>query len=191
MRVLVVCKRGGEGPRNKWGHCLCAACTAFNRERYRAQNAARKEYRKKWQAENPEKLREYAKRWLEGNKEQRRSIEMSWRARNPERVAAHNKKAGAKWARENKGKRNAICQRRRTAKMQRTPPWADLEKIESFYVSAARMSADTGVPHEVDHIIPLQGKNVCGLHIHTNLRIVPRRVNRAKQNRMELELCAF
>jgi len=67
-------------------------------------------------------------------------------------------------------------------KLKATPPWADLEKIKERYFEAARLTEETGVPHEVDHEIPLRNPRVCGLHVHFNLRVVPQAINRAKSN---------
>ena len=87
------------------------------------------------------------------------------------------------WAKSNRGYNNARWSKRHALKLNATVSWADLEQIKRIYVACSKISKDTGKPHEVDHIIPLQGKNVCGLHIETNLRIVPRQMNRAKGNR--------
>lgn len=62
------------------------------------------------------------------------------------------------------------------------PAWVDRVAMEAIYAEAVRISRETGIPHEVDHIFPLQGKTVCGLHVETNLRVVTRSVNRAKSN---------
>lgn len=64
-----------------------------------------------------------------------------------------------------------------------TPPWADQDAILSIYDEAARLSLETGDKHHVDHIIPLHGKNVCGLHVAENLRAIPARENMRKGNR--------
>lgn len=49
------------------------------------------------------------------------------------------------------------------------------------------MTRETGIAHEVDHIYPLQGRNVCGLHVETNLRVITRSANRKKNNRVGKE----
>lgn len=63
-----------------------------------------------------------------------------------------------------------------------TPPWADMKAIRAVYDEAARLTEETGVLHEVDHWVPLQHPNVCGLHVDWNLRAIPKAVNMAKSN---------
>ena len=58
----------------------------------------------------------------------------------------------------------------------RMPVWADQKKIDEIY----RNKPDG---HEVDHIIPLSGKTVSGLHVHNNLQYLPKQENRLKSNR--------
>ncbi len=64
-----------------------------------------------------------------------------------------------------------------------TPLWADLIKIKDMYVLAKRLTMETGVAHQVDHFVPLNGRKVCGLHVHTNLRIIRRDINIRKGNK--------
>jgi hypothetical protein len=52
------------------------------------------------------------------------------------------------------------------------PPWADKEAIRLVYEKAAEMTKSSGQIYSVDHIYPLKGKNVCGLHVHWNLQII-------------------
>ncbi len=68
---------------------------------------------------------------------------------------------------------------------QAMPPWADRDAIAAIYAEAARLTRSTGVAHEVDHIEPLLGRGASGLHVHYNLRVVPRAVNRRKSNKRE------
>lgn len=77
--------------------------------------------------------------------------------------------------------------KRRTAKMNRTPPWADLAAIRAFYDEATRLTKLTGEQHHVDHIIPLQGKLVSGLHVESNLQVIPWLKNIVKRNKFEAE----
>jgi 5-methylcytosine-specific restriction endonuclease McrA len=73
--------------------------------------------------------------------------------------------------------------KRRAAKMQRAVPWADPAAIAAIYREAAEITRRTGIPHEVDHVIPLLGRRVSGLHIETNLQILTKRENARKSNK--------
>lgn len=71
--------------------------------------------------------------------------------------------------------------RRRVSKTQATPPWSDLEAIRAIYDKASLMR-QVGLDVHVDHDIPLHGKRVCGLHVPTNLKIIPGKENLKKHN---------
>jgi hypothetical protein len=84
--------------------------------------------------------------------------------------------------------------RREAAQIRATPPWADPKKIAAIYEEAAKLTAETGIPHHVDHIVPLQGpvatygpfkgmRIVFGLHWEGNLQVIPARDNVCKGNR--------
>lgn len=72
---------------------------------------------------------------------------------------------------------------RRAGLQRATPKWADRNAIKVVYDECAETTRRTGIPHEVDHIVPLKGKRVCGLHVHWNLRVITRAENSAKSNR--------
>jgi 5-methylcytosine-specific restriction endonuclease McrA len=87
------------------------------------------------------------------------------------------------WVAENKHMVRAKVARRRARKLQSMPAWADKAEIASFYALAAHLTKTTGVKHEVDHIVPLRGENVSGLHVQNNLQVLSRTDNRIKANR--------
>jgi hypothetical protein len=68
-----------------------------------------------------------------------------------------------------------------------TPKWADKEKIKKIYEESKRLSADTGISYQVDHIIPLKHPLVCGLHVENNLRIITKEENYKKNNKFIVE----
>lgn len=67
----------------------------------------------------------------------------------------------------------------------RRAPWADSKAIAAMYAEARRLTAETGIPHHVDHIVPLQGEFVSGLHVETNLRVIPGIDNIRKRNKVD------
>lgn len=128
---------------------------------------------------DPEASREYYRQWR--IKTNNAEYQRAWRERNAERL----KELARKWVQENKARVQAKTAARRARKIQATPPWADLDAIRVFYEEAARLTAETGVPHEVDHILPLKGETICGLHVQNNLRVVTQPVNRKKHIKLE------
>lgn len=82
----------------------------------------------------------------------------------------------------------AQAAKQRALRGRRSAPWANRRAIVAFYAEAQRLTRETGIPHEVDHIIPLLGKNVSGLHVENNLRVLPFEDNRRKSNRFDAEL---
>ena len=66
------------------------------------------------------------------------------------------------------------------------PKWADANEIKSVYAKCFELNKGGTVRYEVDHVIPLNGKLVSGLHIATNLRITKASDNRKKSNSFTL-----
>ena len=87
-----------------------------------------------------------------------------------------------------KSQRCAIQAARNAAKLNATPAWlteSQIQEINSLYAESRRLSSATGVEHHVDHIVPLRGRTVCGLHVPWNLRVVTAEFNRRKSNTVE------
>lgn len=92
----------------------------------------------------------------------------------------------AKYAKQNRAQINAATAKRKAAKIQRTPLWLtndDFWMIEQAYDIASIRTKMLGFCWHVDHIIPLQGKKVSGLHVPTNLQVIPGTENCSKGNR--------
>ena len=103
--------------------------------------------------------------------------------KNKERLAEY----GKQWRLNNPGKSNAKTARRRAQKRAATPKWLTEDhwlQIECFYVEAAKLTQSTGIPHEVDHIEPVMGKDRKGLHVPWNLRVITRSENRKKSRKV-------
>ena len=73
----------------------------------------------------------------------------------------------------------------RTVRSESTPSYADQEKINDIYKECKRVSEETGILHHVDHIVPLQGNNVCGFHVEYNLQILEAKENLSKGNNFQ------
>lgn len=138
------------------------------------QNKLTKAYAEK----NREKTRESCRKWRKRNKK----YASDWVKTNRESV----RNAHKKWVSKNKHKRAAVEAKRRASLLKATPLWLDgshLEYIQGVYRLANKLGTLTAQPMEVDHIVPLQGENVCGLHVPWNLQILHQKINRRKNNR--------
>jgi len=127
-----------------------------------------------WKSKNIE----YKKQYYTENKDKIKAKSKAYRESNTEFLKAYHKQ----YSRNNKGKINAICAKRHAAKMQRNAGWADNWKIEQFYIVARKLTKLYGIEFHVDHVMPLQGELVSGLHVETNLQIITAKENHIKSN---------
>lgn len=110
-----------------------------------------------------------------------------WNKQHPEKL----RQSGKLLYRKYPEKTNARYAKRRASKKQATPRWlteGDLFFIQEAYALAKQREKIFGYRWEVDHIVPLSNKFVCGLHVPQNLRVVPHSVNRSKGNKFQTDL---
>jgi hypothetical protein len=87
----------------------------------------------------------------------------------------------------NRSKLYALNAKRRASKLKATPKWLTIEElrqIEELYEISQAFKLYTGQDYHVDHIIPLQGENVCGLHVPWNLQVLEASENLSKSNKL-------
>ncbi len=147
--------------------------TQIRIERKRAYDAAYNAARKKHNCErvlaryraDPERTKQRVRDWQKANPEKARANKAAWKARNPE--ADHEYRT-----------------RRYRATKQASPPWLTEEHRAQMAAIYTEAKTRPGGPWHVDHIVPLLGKNVSGLHVPWNLQIIPAAENCRKGNRL-------
>lgn len=118
------------------------------------------------------------------NKEREIKVNKSWSESNP--VAVKAKASRYRKSEHGSAYYNAKSAKRRSAQLNATPAWLTKEQeddIKSMYVLAKKFEKLCNVEYHVDHIVPLAGKDVCGLHVPWNLQLLPASINLAKGNK--------
>jgi hypothetical protein len=87
------------------------------------------------------------------------------------------------WVKDNPARDNARNARKRAGKLKATPSWEDKRKTLWYYGESQRVTAETGIVHHVDHMVPLNHWSVRGLHWHMNFDVIPGAENSSKGNR--------
>lgn len=113
---------------------------------------------------HPEEKRAQSAAYYVANKDKWAERDYNWQKLFPEKHAAKQAK-------------------RRANKFDASPAWANEFFIEEAYHLAKLRTKVTGFKWHVDHIVPLKSKLVCGLHVETNLRVIPAVENISKSNR--------
>lgn len=195
---------------------LCKPCVTIecNRKFYAANREEQRARAAQWKADNPGKVKATSAVWCVANKDRRATNHKRWREADPERTkqrrrdnyaaakerenatsraykAAHAddlREKNAAYLRANPELNRFHRSQRRSREAMATPPWADPKKIRAIYAAGVATSAATGVPHEVDHIVPLKSELVCGLHCEANLQVISSTQNRSKRNRHWLHM---
>jgi hypothetical protein len=169
------CTHGHVAPRQVSGYC-CVQCNRIHAQGYnqrpevklRNNAKARSQYREKPPSEESKAIfREYMKGYCQ----------------RPHIKDAHRRRM------------RSVTAERNARKLKATPPWLTDQhraQIDAIYEEARRITEETGIKHEVDHIVPLKAvnpftgkRNACGLHVPWNLQILTRQANASKLNRFD------
>jgi len=154
--------RNGQYHRNK-----CKSCTRPQiNEWYQNNKESHLKATAKWAKENPDSRKETYRKYRQSNLDVCRERCRDWQKRNP-------------------AKTSALTSLYRARKIQATPTWLSeehKEQILKVYEHARECEVLTGDDYHVDHIVPLKGENISGLHVPWNLQILPADLNIAKSN---------
>lgn len=183
-----------DGHRNS-----CKSCD----KKYREENKEKTSKKKKlYREENKEKITKQKKEYYQKNKDkilqqkkqhyiENRDIileqKKEYSKENQDKIVKYKKQHYI----ENKEYYLANRSKYRASKLQATPSWLteeQLEEILNIYKFRQKISDETEVLHHVDHIVPLQGETVCGLHVPWNLQVIPASENLSKNNKFDERL---
>jgi len=180
-KVARAAKNGGNARRwaaktKEQRAAICAKRRAYYAKTAEAQRTARREAHAA-AMQDPEK------------KAARRAYVNAKRAAAGPRKDTGSTAAKAAYKKRNVSKTRALDAKRHAAQMQRTPAWLtadDFWMMEQAYELAQVRTKMFGFTWHVDHVVPLQGKRVSGLHVPTNLQVISKTANRKKANKYEV-----
>ncbi len=172
---MKICRRGIH----KYEGSRCPACRKLSRVEHS------KEYSAAWRKANRASALVYSRQYYIANREQ---LKADARAKYAT-TKINSKEYYKEYRASHRAERAALNAKRRAAKLQRTPKWltpAQHEEIKEFYLLAKELQWLSAQSDKlsVDHIVPLQGKNVSGLHVPWNLQILPKSLNSQKYNNL-------
>jgi hypothetical protein len=176
------CKKCGSTTRDNQPNKACTNCRLIRNREWKKRNRekvllVREGYKKR--------AVEIGKKYYEDNKHTIKQKQADYRASNKERLLEYGREYSKIHKERKKNYRKAnphiqrnIDARRHAAKMKRFPAWADKDKITEIYSKCPKGMT-------VDHIFPLQGKLVSGLHVPENLQYLSKKENSSKGNRFK------
>lgn len=186
-----------KSSRSKSGYeSICKECVKKASKKYRAENKEKvSAYNKKYNAENKEANSAHHKAVRQANPELAKAKDKAHREKSKDLIKGHQAKyradnkekeilRHAKYSRENKGMANNNSALRRARLKQVAIPVVNEEQytffMQEIYKHAIDKSNLTGIPCEVDHLVPLTNERVTGLHNPANLQVITRAANRSK-----------
>ncbi len=191
MKICGKCKSPKEANSDNFGsrkssrdglYTWCRECCKNNAATYRIVNDTKvKHDRNEWQRLNPTNARLNRGRWKEKNSDLHKEIQARYKRSPKSREYQRTRRQN------NKPLLAAYKAAYKARKLRASPPWLTLDHVKEIhmkYIEAKRRTDFTGVKHHVDHIVPLQNDNVCGLHVPWNLNVIVASINIAKGNRL-------
>lgn len=175
------CKHGHLSDRYT-STAICVKCVQLaGVDRYKHNREAQYNSWRKWYEANKDVHNARVKRWQAANKDKTRVDAKMWVAANPEKVAVKTKR----YRDANPDKVTAWAVASVAKRAKRVPIWLSADDkwlLREAYALAKQRTQMFGFAWEVDHIIPLRGATVSGLHVPTNVQVIPKALNRLKRN---------
>ena len=155
--------------------------------------------KKKYYTDNKERILQRCAEYAMNSKDERAETHAKYYNKNKETILVKNalwrkdnkvrmQELVKEWSNNNRDKRNTAAAKSRANKRNRIPDWLSAnqkEQIKKTYSIAAWLTKNTGVIYEVDHVVPLHGESVSGLHVPWNLQVITKKDNRKKSNKWQ------
>lgn len=203
---VTTCKRGHVGLRYIAGGTCCECGTARSSQQYRETPDIIKARSKKFRQDNPDAVAAFMAEYRKANRERLNARDRdryrensddikakvaAWQKANPDKRSVQSKRdrekhrerrkqANKSWAIRNPGKCASYVRSRQARKRLAEPTWLSAEHKEAIRALYIKAQSDG---KQVDHIVPLKGKTVCGLHVPWNLQLLTQSQNYSKGNR--------
>ncbi|MCK5601470.1 hypothetical protein KAR91_06370 [Candidatus Pacearchaeota archaeon] len=161
---------------------ICKACRKIDESKsYFKNREVISDKAVEYRQSNREVLKKRKKNYYEQNKEAIAKRTKLYRDKNKENIRLADKL----YRENNKDKVYYNKAKYRASKLLRTVQWSDEWVVKQYYILSKKLSNIYNEKFVVDHTIPLQGKNVSGLHVHNNLQIITEKENLKKSNKFE------
>jgi hypothetical protein len=173
------CKHGHLSDRYV-SNSKCVECTRISSKAFDA-TEARVKAKAQYYLENKDRITQRNKTYVSENREVVAERHRAYSAKNKDKLSDYNKS----WSKANRWLVAAKSRKYQAAKLKRTPSWltsVDLFEMECVYQYADALR-NVGLDYHVDHVIPLQGKLVSGLHVPENLQVIRAFDNVSKSNK--------
>lgn len=168
----IPCKNGVISLRNISGRCLCDIC-----------KLERSKKTQEWKKRNPQKHSLNNLNYVKRNKDSVIERDRKWRDNNRDYL----NKAKKEWDKKNRDATSRYASNNRAKRKNAIPSW--FNELDNFILKEAfdlckKREISTGIKWHVDHMIPLNAKEACGLHCRDNIQVIPQRLNNIKINKM-------